>query len=204
MTETHADKRAFFDYHADGWDADYQDPGELPRLRTVLAEAGLRPGQRILEAGCGTGRITPVVLDLVGANGRVVGMDFSLPMLRQARDRAAAAGAGWVLADAHRPCFCPSAFDAVLLYNFFPHLSRKAEALAAMARLLRPAGRLVICHLTGREKLNAFHAGVGSAVAHDMIPPREVVSRMLADARLGPVIWREAEDLYLVVGEAGA
>ena len=86
--------------------ADYQ-PGdserELARLerqatffsgmtRDVLGRAGLRPGMRVLDLGCGVGDVSMVAADLVGPAGQVLGLDLSTAALGVATRRLAAAG----------------------------------------------------------------------------------------------------------------
>ncbi len=188
----------FFNRHAEGWDEDNRQAGEFSRLRRLLPPLGLGPSIRLLEVGCGTGRITPLLLELTAPDGIVTAMDFAPEMLHRARAKALGPRVTWLQGDAHHPPLPPRSHDWVLLYNIFPHLDAKVHTLTALARLLVPGGRLAICHLEGRENLNAFHAGLNGAVAHHMIPPRPVVNGMLADAGLVIDTWCETDDLYLV------
>src|SRR5580700_5254551 len=55
----------------------------------LLELADPRPGQRVLDIGCGTGTTTLAASEAVGQTGRVVGVDVSVPMLGRARERAA-------------------------------------------------------------------------------------------------------------------
>jgi SAM-dependent methyltransferase len=55
----------------------------------LLERAGLNPGQKVLDIGCGCATVTLAAADQVGATGRVVGVDVSAPMLAHARKRAA-------------------------------------------------------------------------------------------------------------------
>ena len=59
-----------------------------PATRMIFAEAGIRPGMRVLDLGCGAGDVTFVAADLVGPDGCVVGMDRSADALARARLRA--------------------------------------------------------------------------------------------------------------------
>src|SRR6516162_5704412 len=56
-----------------------------PGTRRVLLEAGLRPGMRVADFGCGVGMVTGLLADIVGPQGRVVGIDASAAQLAQAR-----------------------------------------------------------------------------------------------------------------------
>jgi ubiquinone/menaquinone biosynthesis C-methylase UbiE len=54
----------------------------------ILAEAGIRPGMRVLDLGCGAGDVAFLAADLVGTDGSVVGVDHSAEALARARLRA--------------------------------------------------------------------------------------------------------------------
>src|SRR3954462_11586534 len=56
-----------------------------PGTRRVLLEAGIRPGMRVADLGCGGGMVTALLAELVGPRGHVVGIDASAAQLEQAR-----------------------------------------------------------------------------------------------------------------------
>ena len=61
----------------------------VPATRMIFAEAGIRPGMRVLDLGCGAGDVSFVAASLVGPDGSVVGVDSSPDALARARLRAA-------------------------------------------------------------------------------------------------------------------
>src|SRR5215212_2506959 len=63
-----------------------------PSTEQVLREAGIGPGMRVLDAGCGTGDVSFLVADWVGPEGTVVGVDRSAAAVATARGRADALG----------------------------------------------------------------------------------------------------------------
>jgi ubiquinone/menaquinone biosynthesis C-methylase UbiE len=63
-----------------------------PITRRLLLEAGLQPGMRVLDIGCGSGDVSLLLAEIVGPTGSVVGIDRSPAALDLARDRARAAG----------------------------------------------------------------------------------------------------------------
>ncbi|MFN0121805.1 MAG: class I SAM-dependent methyltransferase [Blastocatellia bacterium] len=96
-------------------------------------------GERILDAGCGTGRN---LRHLVAAGSRAIGLDFSLGMLRVARKRLP--HAPLLQGDLQRLFpLRPAHFDAVLCALIGEHLEQLPAAFAEMHRALRPGGRLV-------------------------------------------------------------
>src|SRR5262245_5326606 len=57
-----------------------------PGARRVLLHAGLQPGMRVADLGCGGGMVTTLLAELVGPTGQVVGIDFSGAQIAQARE----------------------------------------------------------------------------------------------------------------------
>ena len=137
------------------WDAERYHRLSDPQLewgRRVVTRLAPRPGERILDLGCGTGRLTREVAATLGC-GTVVGLDRSPAMLRQAASAAPVASGPhaldgiplslvYVLGDgAHLPF--TDAFDAVLSTATF-HWIRDHDALfSSIYRALSPGGRLI-------------------------------------------------------------
>jgi ubiquinone/menaquinone biosynthesis C-methylase UbiE len=116
--------------------------------RKAVAAMGLRPGDAALEVGVGSGRNLPYLLDAVGPDGSVTGVDLSAGMLAEARKllaRRGAANVELVESDASTVAL-DRHFDAVLFslsYSVIPAEVRPAALDRAWERL-RPGGRLVV------------------------------------------------------------
>ncbi|MHB1308063.1 MAG: class I SAM-dependent methyltransferase [Limisphaerales bacterium] len=187
---------AFFDRHAPTWDTQGPDPVAIRRrLEELNGRLGLGPGQSVLEIGCGTGQITGWLAATVRP-GRVVALDFSPAMLAVARTRG-------IEAEFRQQDIClegttDERFDRVFCFSAFPHFRDAAAALREMARRLKPAGELVVLHLSGSRPLNAFHHGLGGAVGHDRLPAAAEWPELLRPAGLVAVEAIDEEDLFLV------
>ncbi len=110
----------------------------------ALRAAGIAPGARLLDAGCGPGWYVDA---LAGAGYRVVGVDLAPGQVAAARE-AATAGTGLLAASVLALPFQNGAFDAALAVNVLHHAGDRADqdaALAEMARAVRPGG-LVLVH----------------------------------------------------------
>ncbi|ETW95032.1 MAG: hypothetical protein ETSY1_32320 [Candidatus Entotheonella factor] len=115
-----------------------------PEIRHILGEFGLKDGHAVLDAGCGTGIVTSWLYDLVRPAGHVVGIDLSTPHLREAlRQRSQAMAPLYVQADISSPPFQAS-FDLIWSTNAINHLRQRLEGVRALARALRPGGRLLL------------------------------------------------------------
>lgn len=187
--------REYFDQVAAKWN---EVAGEEPviRLREIVAGLGIEPGARVLDVGCGTGVLFPVLPEKVGWEGRIVGLDISGEMLRRARVKGCLVEC--IQGDAHSLPLEDNAFDWVICNAVFPHFSDRLGALCEIHRVLKDEGRLVICHTNSRETINESHRSVDGAVANDTIPDEEEMQQLLSEARLREVEVRDEPDRYLV------
>jgi demethylmenaquinone methyltransferase / 2-methoxy-6-polyprenyl-1,4-benzoquinol methylase len=131
------------------------------RQRAVeRAEVG--PGSNALDVACGTGDLALELRRRIGPDGRVVGCDFSEPMLEIARRKSGDEGLpvefGW--ADALELPYGDASFDAVTIGFGARNLADLERGISEMARVLRPGGRLVILEITrpDREPLASFYS----------------------------------------------
>src|SRR4051794_30346037 len=155
MAEDHTHVQEFFTARAADWDTRF--PGDGPAFVTAVAALGLRPGDAVLDAGCGTGRALPALRAAVGPGGTVLGADLTAAML-EAAVRAGRGGSGLLVqADAARLPLRPGALDAVFAAGLVSHLSRPGPDLAELARVVRPGGLLALFHPIGRAALAARH-----------------------------------------------
>jgi demethylmenaquinone methyltransferase/2-methoxy-6-polyprenyl-1,4-benzoquinol methylase len=134
------------------------------RWRQRAAErAELRPGDSALDVCCGTGDLALELAGRVAPGGRVVGCDFSEPMLDLAREKAAGHGGPGIRfewADALRLPYDAERFDAVTVGFGVRNLSDLDAGLGEMSRVLRPGGRLVVLEITQprRPPLSTFYS----------------------------------------------
>ncbi|MFF5445656.1 class I SAM-dependent methyltransferase [Streptomyces sp. NPDC012888] len=151
--DDHAHVQEFFGARAADWDRKFPDDG--PAFATAVAEFGLRPGDRVLDAGCGTGRALPALRAAVGPRGTVVGADLTREMLTAAVRAGRDADGGLLLADVARLPLRDGCLDAVFAAGLIAHLPEPAENLRELARVVRPGGRLALFHPIGRAALAA-------------------------------------------------
>jgi len=116
----------------------------------VLSMAGVKEGDRVLDAGCGTGIYS---LELAKRGAFVAGLDASSGMLELARAKAGRAGLNidFVKADALHIPFPDGHFDLVLSVCMLCFVKEREAAILEMKRVLRPGGRIVIALLNSRS-----------------------------------------------------
>jgi SAM-dependent methyltransferase len=116
-----------------------------PGTRRVLRAAGVQPGMRVADIGCGVGMVTALLAELVGPEGDVVGIDFSGAQLAQARERLQSTGTKvrFYEATATDTGLPFHSFDLVYCRFLLIHLTDPEGALREMKALLKPGGILV-------------------------------------------------------------
>jgi len=123
------------------------------RWRRLTAEAVVQPGDRVLDACCGTGDLA-LAAERVG--GRVVGLDFSERMLERARRKSAEIE--WVRGDLLELPFEDASFDAATVGFGVRNVADLERSLRELRRVLRPGGRLGILEITTpRGPLRPFY-----------------------------------------------
>jgi ubiquinone/menaquinone biosynthesis C-methylase UbiE len=108
----------------------------------LFVDAGIEPGMRVLDVGCGVGDVSLLAASLVGPSGAVVGIDSDARSLELARERTAAAGYSQVTFQQSdlRELPVEQPFDAVVGRFVLMYLGDVAQALRQLAAHVRPGG----------------------------------------------------------------
>ncbi|MFF4607144.1 class I SAM-dependent methyltransferase [Streptomyces sp. NPDC001339] len=198
MTDHHTDRphdiRAFFAPRAAGWDAKFPDDG--PAYAKGVAALGLQRGDRVLDAGCGTGRALPALRQAVGRHGVTLGADLTPDMLEAAVRAGRDTHAALLLADVARLPLPDAALDAVFAAGLLTHLPAPSDGLTELARVVRPGGRLALFHPIGRA---ALAARKGHPVTPDDLRAEPNLRPLLAGSGWDLVRYEDGDDRYLAV-----
>ncbi|HDQ44951.1 MAG TPA: methyltransferase domain-containing protein [bacterium] len=195
MAETHRD---YFNRLAMDWEA--RMPGR-PDFRDYLKEFNVGKGERILDIGAGTGRMTRFLGEFSGRDGCVVAQDIAERMLSESRKISGNGSIHHCCEDVMNLAYRERSFDKILCFCAFPHFQDKPRALSEMARVLKPGGRLLILHTDSSERLNAFHATLAAPVNRDRLPGIVRIRELFGRTGLVPVRMEESDSLYWAEGE---
>lgn len=170
-----------------------------PRL---LAHAAARPGEQVLDVGCGGGQTSRALAQAVSPDGSVLAVDISEPILRVARQRhGAVANLAFLQADAGSTDLGTARFD--LLFSRFGVMffADPAAAFTNLCRAVKPSGRMVFLCWRAMGENAWIAASTTAAVAalgeeHRPIPP--------ADPRApGPFAFADADYVRGILRRAG-
>ncbi|MEU9920014.1 class I SAM-dependent methyltransferase [Streptomyces griseoluteus] len=153
MSDDHTHVQEFFTARAAGWDSRFPDDG--PAYAAAVSEMGLGEGNRVLDAGCGTGRALPSLRAAVGSSGTVIGADLTSAMLEVASQAGRGREGSLLLADVTALPLRTESLDAVFAAGLIAHLPEPRENLRELARVVRPGGTLALFHPVGRAALAA-------------------------------------------------
>ncbi len=186
-------RSVYFDSLANDWNAmvAFDD-----RAMSLLSKIEVRRGDRVLDLGSGTGRISAQLRRAVGRRGRVFAVDFAFKMLVEAKKIREPHLSHYVCADAHELACKTDSFDAVVCYSAFPHFREQRAALSEMRRVLKPSGKVYILHLEGSSSLNEFHRGLGGEVGADILPARDEMRSLLQQCQFEGVEVIDRPDVY--------
>ena len=156
--------------------------------RFAIEMSGVRAGDRVLDVASGSGDLAAAFAKRVGTGGQVWMTDINAAMLAVGRDKLIDAGVfpPLALCDAEKLPFHPDTFDCVSVAFGLRNMTHKDRALAEMARVTRPGGRVIVLEFSRpwkplRGAYDAYSFGVlpriGKYVARD-----EAAYRYLAES----------------------
>ena len=156
---------AFFDHCASTWDAGMIKDDRI--IETILDNAEVTAGMDVLDVACGTGVMFPYYLERGVAS--VTGVDIAPEMAKIAAGKYENDSRVQVVcADVEEVQF-DRQFDAIVVYNAFPHFPDPRKLIKTLASLLKEGGRLTVAHGASREAIDNHHKGSASKVSNGLM-----------------------------------
>lgn len=192
----------FFDKLSATWDAN-EVLSTPQRVRDILSLLWIKPGDRILDLGTGTGVLLPYLQELVGPNGEITAVDISEGMLGKAMEKyGEMENVRFLKLDFEKESL-DGLYDVILLYCVYPHLHSPEATLTQLAtRNLAEKGRIFIIFPSDEKFINSIHRD--RKAESDILPPAaELASRINGPALTANVL-AYGEDRYIVEVKGGS
>ena len=164
--------KEFFDSIAPKWD---NEPiADKKILDTILDNGGIRENIDILDVACGTGVLFPYYLERNVKS--ITAIDLSPEMVKIAKSKFPQANV--ICGDAENIIF-DKQFDAIMIYNAFPHFPEPEKVIESLSKALKTGGRFTIAHGLSKKELDEIHQKSAGAVSN-VLPECDDLAKMLS------------------------
>ena len=152
------------------WLVELDNPWARNSSSSIIAQLELQPGMKVLDVGCGPGRVSVPIANRVGPDGEVVGIDIQMGMLRRAEERARKANVRnvrFLQVAAGKAKLQKNVYDRALLVTVLGEIPDREAALKDIFDALRPGGFLSVTeivmdpHYQRRATITRLADGVG-------------------------------------------
>jgi ubiquinone/menaquinone biosynthesis C-methylase UbiE len=190
-------RQEFFNCAAATWDQRFQNRELTEFLSQLVPTFSLKPGQKVLDVGTGTGVLVPFLLKAVGPAGHVMAVDYAEKMVEVCRSKYAyVPNVRFAVQRVEKLDFPSASFDAVTCFGLFPHLENKEAALRQLSCVLKPGGKLIIAHALSSAEIRMHHRNA-PVVAHDTLPDEAEMRRLLRQAGFAGVHISDSPGRYV-------
>ena len=161
----------FFDRYAPSWDSEMIKNDHI--INTILDHAEITEKMHVLDVACGTGVMFPYYLER-GVSS-VTGIDISSEMVKIAARKFAGESRIQVICGDVEEIKLNQKFDAVVVYNAFPHFPNPQNLIKTLTSVLKEGGRLTIAHGASREVIDNHHKGAASKVSNGLMRAEDLM-----------------------------
>ena len=184
----------FFDRCAPNWDAQMIKSDKI--IGTILDNAEVSENMDILDVACGTGVMFDYYLARNAAS--VTGIDIAPEMAKIAAQKYEDNSRVQVICGDVEETEFDRKFDAIVVYNAFPHFPDPRRLIKTLSGLLKENGRLTIAHGMSREAIDNHHSGAASKVSNGLMSAESL--KKLFDPYLQVEIVISNDRMYQVSG----
>lgn len=188
--------QSFFNREAENWDERIPDK---KRLKPLIKRFNIKNTDLILDLGTGTGALFPFYNKIIDKSIPITGVDFSINMLKKARQKNKEKNNNFILGDISELPFKSGKFFKSFCFATFPHLIDKRKGLSEITRITQTGGEIYIAHLMGSKVMNKFHSKLDGIVKHDYLPNPKEFNELISELPLEIVITEDKDDLFLLV-----
>jgi len=170
---------------------------EKERATRLVQMFHIQRGWRILEPGCGCGRMTRLLTEEVGSEGMIEACELSPKMIARCRKSHFPSRVNFYNISVLDMDIPPASLDAIVCFNVWPHFTHPEVYLSCFRESLKPGGFLFIAHSSGRERINSIHQdSSGEMIKAHLLPPVGDLSALLENFDFKTLHTLSQEDIY--------
>ncbi len=188
------DIKKFFDDRSSSWDE--MESSSLEERRDFLSFLDIKEGDKVLDLGCGTGVITPLLFEKT--KSEVIGLDLSPKMVEIAKEKFKGEALMHFQSGDYLD-FEGEGFDWIVVFNAYPHFLDVEGFKKKTLSLLKKGGKLAIVHNLGRIDLAKHHSGSVHVYSRDLEDPTSEANFYKPEMKV--LLADETEHSYRVVLE---
>ena len=185
--------REFFDRLASSWDDDMVINEDI--IATILDKSRITKDSDVLDVACGTGVMIPFYLQREA--GSITAIDLSQKMCEIAGSKFKEENIKIICVDAET-FDNGERYDAIIIYNAFPHFTDPDKLIAHLSGLLKQNGIMTIAHGMSRDKINSHHINVSTDLKRELPEAEKLASLFAPYLEVTDII--SDERMYLVSG----
>ncbi|MBD3351823.1 MAG: methyltransferase domain-containing protein [Candidatus Lokiarchaeota archaeon] len=199
-SEIWLNRKYYFDQKSETWDKEvFHDP---EKIKMIIDELKLKPGNRVLDVASGTGILIPYIFNRVSTKGEIIINDISEKMISIAKQKYSKENYPNLkfMAQDVIELEMNAQFDAIICYSCFPHFPNKIKLIEHLSRGLTIGGKLIIAHSESREKINKHHKKQkNTIISHDMLPPMKKIKIMLGQQDLNIRKYVDTNEMFYIL-----
>ena len=186
--------KEFFNNWASRWDDDMIKNDVI--MNIILDNAKVSEGKNILDVACGTGVMIDYYLER--KVNSVTGVDFSEKMCEIASEKYHNNNKVKIICEDIEKYTSDIKYDAIIVYNSFPHFSSAEGLISHLSNLLKKDGILTIAHGMSRDVINSHHSNVSMDIKTDLLEAQELADVFSKYLEVTTII--SNENMYQVAG----
>jgi len=203
--EIYQTRKEFFNEHAEKWrDMWYKDHAtghydkHLKDFERLFSLLPMKPGDHVLDVGCGTGILVPPILECITSTGIIYELDFAEKMIETNRSLHKVDNIRFIVADVENAPLDGASCNVVICFSCFPHFHDKEKAMKTLSRILKPHGIFVVSHFDSSEGINKHHESC-HAVMHDHLPNEAAMRALLQKVGLDVDVFIDEPGFYCIL-----